>query len=319
MSAPLRRQKIPASPEPHLKVANENKKFDLDAANDNESDNNKSDEKFEDVFLRDFPRFRANRNDVRALSAVRRAFKLGRYEDLNVFILAYDHDISAERVFARDDENNVVFYSTSKAVKRALEARGHAAKKADLEEHAESERADIFIMLDPEISVTKRLRQNIAPRGLVLCRLSAANSLRSYGYSFRAIVEMNGGTPSLSRHDDPTFWKSVEVDSETSFREASSADSENVVTYEKAKQKVQEAKKAGIPEMSENNVFESYSKLVAMAEKHNSDAAARGETMLSFTINVGDKEVTISDINTVLPTKKTGYDDDIIVMKKGLM
>lgn len=321
MSAPLRRQKIPASPEPHLKVANENKKFDLDAANDNESNDNKSDEKFEDAFLRDFPHFTANRQDVRALAAVRRRLGLGRYHDLNIFVLMKkgDRDVSAERVFSSDDENNVIFYSTSKAIKRALEARGHDAKKANLEQHAESERADIFIMLDPEISVTKRLRQNIAPRGLVLCRLSAANSLRSCGYSFRAIVEMNGSTPSLSRHDDPAFWKSVEVDSETSFREASSADNEGVVTYEKAKQKVQEAKKAGIPEMSENNVFESYSKLVAMAEKHNSDAAARGETMLSFTINVGDKEVTISDINTVLPTKKTGYDDDIVVMKKGLM
>ncbi len=312
MTAPLRRQNIPASPEPHLKAVND-KKFDLDAANDN-----KSDEKFEHAFLRDFPHFTANRRDVRALAAIRRKFKLGRYEDLNVFILAYDHDISAERVFARDDENNVVFYSTSKAVKRALEARGHAAKKADLEKHAESERADIFIMLDPEISVTKRLRQNIAPRGLVLCRLSAANSLRSYGYSFRAIVEMSGGTPSFSRHD-PAFWKGVEVDSETSFREASNADNEGVVTYEKAKQKVQEAKQVGIPEMSENNVFESYSKLVAMAEKHNVDAVARGETMLSCTINVGEKEVTISDINTVLPAKKMEYDDDIVVMKKGLM
>jgi len=317
MSAPLRRQKISASPEPDLKVVNDKKKSELDTANEN--DDNKSDEKFEDAFLRDFPHFTANRNDVRALATIRRKFKLGRYEDLNVFVLAYDDDVSADRVFARDDENNVVFYSTSKAVKRALEARGHAAKKADLEEHAESERADIFIMLDPEISVTKRLRQNIAPRGLVLCRLNAANSLRSYGYSFRAIVEMNAGTPSFSRHDDPVFWKSVEVSSETSFREASKADNEDVVTYEKAKQKVQEAKKAGIPEMSENNVFESYSKLIAMAEKHSPDAVERGETMLSCTINVGEKEVTISDINTVLPAKKSERDDDIVVMKKGLM
>ncbi|MBI2611009.1 hypothetical protein HYW60_03710 [Candidatus Kaiserbacteria bacterium] len=314
MAAPLRKQRTPASSEPQFKIRSENKKLDLDAANNNESN-----EQFEDAFLRDFPRFTANRSDVRALAAVRRKFKLGRYHDLNIFVLAHDRDVSAERVFGRDEENKVVFYSTSKAIKRALEARGHEARKADLEQHAESGRADIFIMLDPEISVTKRLRANIVPRGLVLCRLKNANSLRAYGYSFRAIVDMNGGTPSLSRHDDPTFWKSVEVDSEGAFREASSEQNEGVVTYEQAKEKVREAREAGIPGMSENDVFESYSTLIEMAEEQNRGALERGETMLSLTAKVGEKEVTISGINVVLPTKKSGHDDDIVVMRKGLM
>jgi len=282
-----------------------------------EQPDNESEKEFEETFLRDFPHFTAHRNDIRALAAVRRKFNLGRYNDLNVFVLAHDRDISAECVFSRDEENNVVFYSTSKAIKRALEARGHDAKKANLEQHAESERADIFIMLDPEISVTKRLRENIAPRGFVLCRLQTANSLRAHGYSFRAIVEMNNGTPSFSRHDDPTFWKSVEVDSETSFQEASDPDNEGVVTYEKAKQKVREAQDAGISGMSVNNIFESYSKLIKMAEEHNPGAIASGETVLSFTVMIKDKEVTISNINTALPAKKGEHDDDIVVMKKG--
>ncbi len=205
------------------------------------------------------------------------------------------------------------------SIQRALEARGHEAKKANLEQHLENERANIFIALDPELSITKRLRQNIAPRGFVLCRLKAANSLRAYGYSFKALVDMSGETPSLSRHDDPTLWKSVEVNSESSFREASDAGGDDVVTYEEARQKVREAGNAGIPEMSENNVFESYSKLIKMAEEHNPNALAEGKTILSFTIMVKDKEVTISNINTVLPLKKGEHEEDIFVMRKGLM
>ncbi|MBI4093752.1 hypothetical protein HY417_02205 [Candidatus Kaiserbacteria bacterium] len=276
------------------------------------------DAEFDDAFLRDFPHFTAHRKDVRALGAVRRKFGLGRYSDLNVFVLAHDRDVSAERVFAKDNENNVVFYSTRSSIKKALERRGHAAKKTNLEQHAGSERAEIFIALDPELSITKRLRENIAPEGWVLCRVRAANSLRRFGYTFRAVVDMSSHTPSLSRHDDPAFWKSVQVDSEKAFREASSEKNEGVVTYEEARQKVKEAKDAGISGMSEENVYESYAKLIEMAEEQNPGAAAQGETMLSITVPAGEKQTTIAGINTVLPTKKSEHDDDIVVMRRGL-
>ena len=129
---------------------------------------------------------------------------------------------------------------------------------------------------------------------------------------------MSGNTPSLSRHDDPNFWKSVQVDSEKAFREASSEKSEGVVTYEDARQKVKEAKDAGIPGMSEQEVFESYAKLIEMAEEQNPGAAAEGETMLSLTVPAREKQITLAGINTVLPTKKSEHDDDIVVMRRGL-
>src|SRR3989344_3129364 len=78
------------------------------------------DAEFEDPFLRDFPNFTAHRKDVRALAAVRRKFNLGRYSNLDVFVLAYDRDVSADRVFAKD-ENNEIFYSTRSSIKKALE------------------------------------------------------------------------------------------------------------------------------------------------------------------------------------------------------
>lgn len=290
------------------------KKNDLEVLDAHSED----DVEFEKDFLRDFPNFTAHRKDVRALSAVRRKFNLGQYRDLNVFVLAFNRDVSAERVFA-SDENNVVFYSTRSSIKKALERRGHEAKKADLEHHAGGERAGIFIALDPELSITKRLRENIAPQGFVLCRVQAANSLRRYGYTFRAIVRMNDKTPSISRHNDPTFWKSVQVNSEKAFREASEKKNEGAVSYEEARQKVREAKESGIPGMSEDNVFESYSKLIEMAEEQNPGAEARGDTMLSITVPTEEKEATIGNINTVLPTKKSEHDDDIVVMKKGLI
>lgn len=295
-------------------MAAQHKKSDLDILDTPSED----DVAFEKDFLRDFPNFTAHRKDVRALSAVRRKFNLGHYRDLNVFVLAFNRDVSAERVFA-SDENNVVFYSTRSSIKNALLRRGHEAKKADLESHAGGERAEIFIALDPDLSITKRLRENIAPQGFVLCRVQAANSLRRYGYTFRAIVRMNDKTPSISRHNDPTFWKSVQVNSEKAFREASDKKNEGVVTYEEARQKVQEAKEAGIPGMSEDDVYESYSKLIEMAEEQNPGAEARGETMLSITVPAEEKVATIGNINTVLPTKKSEHNDDIIVMKRGLV
>lgn len=276
-----------------------------------------SDEQFESAFLRDFPHFTANREDVRALAAVRRRLNLGKYEDMNIFVLMHNKDVSADRVFASDEENNIVFYSKRGSTMRALEMRGHEAKKANLEQHAENERADVFIALDPNLSVTTRLRQNIIPGGYVLCRLPAANALRPYGYRFRAVVTMGSGTPTLSRHNDPTFWKSAQVGSDKELREAGSAEGEGVVTYEYAKQKVHEAKEAGVPEMSEADVFGSYSKLIHKAERENPGAVAQGETTLSFSIIVDESEAMISGINTVLPTKKIGHYEDIVVMKRG--
>jgi len=56
-----------------------------------------------------------------------------------------------------------------------------------------------------------------------------------------------------------------------------------------------------------------------MAEQQNQDAVARGETMLSLTIKVGGKDVVVTGINIILPTKKAEHENDIVVMKKGLM
>jgi len=109
------------------------------------------------------------------------------------------------------------------------------------------------------------------------------------------------------------------VDSDQSFRESSNKNNEGVVTYEQAAQKVKEAHAAGVPGMSESDFFRSYSRLVEMAEEMNQEAVARGETMLSITIKVGEKDVAITGINIVLPTKKAENDNDIVVMKKGLM
>lgn len=271
--------------------------------------------KFEKKFLSDFPHFTTHPGDVRALSAFRREFKLARYDDLDIFVVMRrdDRDISAERAFHTDDtKNEVVFFTKSGGRKRALEARGHDVKKVNLERRTESERADVVIMLDPKTSVTKRLLENVAPGGWVLCRLKAANSLRARGkYTFKGVIEKKGGNASMSRHEEAGFWKNVEVDSEESFGKASNSEGEDVVTYQEAKEKVRVAR------MPETDVFKSYSKLIKMAEEQNPEAAARGETLLSCVVMIDGAEVKIT-INTALPAKNGEHDDDIIVMRKNL-
>ena len=154
--------------------------------------------------------------------------------------------------------------------------------------------------------------------GWVLCRIDTANSLRARGkYDFKGVVEKDGSVAHSSRENDPTFWKSVEVDSEEAFRSA--PPSEGVVTYLEAAQKVSEAQDAGVRGMTDN-IFESYSKLIKLAEEQNTDLVASGDTELTLTLMVGKKdqqtEKTLT-INTALPTKRGEHDDKIIVMRKG--
>ena len=68
--------------------------------------------------------------------------------------------------------------------------------------------------------------------------------------------------------------------------------------------------------MSENEVFESYSRLIKIAEENTPGAFARGETLLPCVVTFKDKQIDLGMIDTVLPTKKGENDDKIIVMKK---
>lgn len=277
-----------------------------------------ADKEFEKKFLGDFPKFTSHLGDMRALSAFRREFKLHNYDDLSVFVLAHGRDVSAEQVFAKDEESDVVFYSTSRGVKNALEARGHDAEKKNLSKQSSGERADVFIMLDPDVRVTRTLLGNVAPGGWVLCRLGVANSLRTRGkYEFKAVIEKDGASARLGRRDDPTFWESVTVHSDESFREAAGGE-EGVVTYAEAEQKVREAKEAGVPGMMSNNVFKSYTKLIEMAREKNPNLVARGETELPFSLIVKGETIDLGTLNTVLPLEASAADDEdtIIVMKK---
>jgi len=285
----------------------------------------KEDSEFEKDFYNDFPNFTAKREDVRTLSAIRRTFKLGAYDNLNIFVLSYDRenrDISTERVFEDEDSNNrVVFFTKDRGKLKALEARGHEGKKTDITKHKTGERADIIVMLDKAIRITSRLIGQAAPGSWLIVRgVKAANSLRARSkYAFKGVAEQRGGYAHVSRHEDPNFWKKAEVNSEDSFRQASDAEDEDVVTYEDARRAVAEAEKAGVSGMSEDRVFESYSKLIEMAEKadYNHSALADGETLLKLVITeekngvVVEKEITV---NTALPARTGQYDDTIFVM-----
>ena len=268
----------------------------------------KDDEGFQEVFLRDFPRFRERLGDVRALRAFRREFKLANYENMDIFVLVHEGDVSADRVF--EEEGTVVYFTNKSGEKRALEARGHQAKKTDMERQGSSERADVVIMLDPSIRTTKNLLARVKPNGWVLCRLDTANSLRARGsYSFRAMIEKSDDAATLSRREKEDFWQSLEVDSDKSFQKASAVEHEGVATYEEAKKTLKDVG------MSHDNVFENYSSLIKRAKEQNPQAVARGETLLTCRVEVDGQEKEIT-VNTALPTKEGDYDDAIIVMKK---
>src|SRR3989344_2483656 len=284
-----------------------------------------ADKEFGGNFLRDFPHFTAHQGDMRAMYAARRLCKLWRYEDLNIFVLigeGKDRDISAERVLGKDDENNVSFYGTKRSVVRALNTRGHEAHKTNLEQHYVGERAEVFVMLDPEVRVTPKLLRHIEPRGFVWSDIKTANALRAHGsYRFIGAGRQDGGLAFGSRENDPTFWKNAEVDSDASFEIASGEGGEGVVTYTEAARKVNEAHDAGVAGMTDD-IFKSYKKLIEWAEKQNSELVARGETELPLTLMVskkGNEKEWSTTINTLLPTKVGEHEDKMIVMRKGPM
>src|SRR3989344_2949421 len=303
----------------------EDKKGELSEARDDVRSEEELAEELDRGFQSDFPHYTNYLGDLRAMAAARRICKLWHHEDWDIFVLmGKSRDISAEHVLAGDDENNVIFYCSKKSTKRALAARGHEAKKANLEQRFVGERADVFIMLDESSRVTPKLLRHIEPRGWVWSRIETANALRARGsYRFVGAVEKDGSLAFSSRHNDPTFWKSLEVDSDASFREASDPKNAGVITYEKAADMVAQAKKAGVQGMTDN-VFESYTLLIEEAEKQNPDRVARGETLLPLTITTGNRddknakstEITLL-INIVRPTKKGEHEDKMIIMRKG--
>lgn len=289
-----------------------------EAANNNSELN---DSEFQKNILNDFPHFTNHREDVRLLSAVCKKFNLNNYKNLNVFVLAYDkenRDVSAGKAFG---ENEVVFFTKNKGRLKALEARGHEAEKRDLTRGKAGEQADVIVMLDSSITITKKLLENAAPGAFMIIRgAKAANTLRAHGtYTFKGIVESGSGNAHVSKHEDPNFWKNAEVDSEESFKEASDKAEEGIVTYEEAREKVLEAKKAGVSGMHEERVFESYSRLTKMAEEQNTGAFAEGETKLMITLATKEGGVETSTelkINIALPVKKGLYEDTVFVMRK---
>ncbi len=299
-----------------------------EARNDDKSPEETTEE-LKQHFLRDLPHFTAHKGDMRAMDAARRLCKLWRYEDLNIFVLmgkGKDRDISAEHVLAGDDENNVIFYGTKRSVVNALRTRGHEAEKADLSERYVGERADVFVMLDPDVRVTPKLLRHIEPGGFVWCDIQTANTLRSRGkYRFVGAVRKDGGLAFGGKENDPTFWEKAEVDSDASFEIASGEGGEEVVTYTEAARKVSEAADRGVSGMTDN-IFESYKKLMKWAKEQNQEAVAQGETELPLTLMVGGKrgeekssENTWSTkINTLLPTKLHEHEDKLIAMRKYL-
>jgi hypothetical protein len=299
-----------------------------EAENDNQSPEETTEE-LKQHFLRDLPHFTAHKGDMRAMDAARRLCKLWRYEDLNIFVLmgdAKERDISAEHILAGDDENNVTFYGAKRSVTNALRARGHKAEKANLSERYIGERADVFVMLDPDVRVTPKLLRHIEPGGFVWCNIVTANALRARGkYRFVGAVRKDGGLAFGGKENDPTFWEKAEVDSDASFEVASGEGAEGVVTYTEAARKVSEAQNKGVRGMTDN-IFESYKELMRLAKEQNKEAVAEGETELPLSLTVGRKgseengseNVWSTTINTLLPTKLHEHDDKIIAMRKYL-
>jgi hypothetical protein len=278
-----------------------------------EKQDDQSDAKFE-KHLSDFPYFTAKREDIKAIREFRSTFALRKWEDLRVFVIE-SRDVSADREFDRDsdsEESNVTFFSESKGKRRAYEARGYDPEKTGaLERRTLSEGADVVIALDSDPKVTPHFLKNIAAGGFVLCRIGTATALRAEGKYELVAVKSGGG---LERRKGAEFWKTQEVDSESSFREASGA--EGAMTYEDAEKKVLEAKEKGVPGMQESDIFGSYSRLIKMAEEQRPEMLALGKTTLPLEVAVHGEIIDLGEINTVLPTKPGEHEDDVIVMRK---
>lgn len=244
MSAPLQKRKAPVSPEPRFKAANENKRFDLNAANDNfDKDTQEFEEKFGTIpdairKLGSGPRLQIFRSNVRLLDDFRSQYKreiahLG--EKPTMAVLNPGRHVEVQFVFTKADVCGLV---ETKAQAAAMEALGVPTKKCDPETHLMDEKVNVmFAFYDEDAEATWKFVRNIKAGGLLLCRGGMAKDLLENSSDFKALgtLQKTGGAPDIEKSRREDYWEhAVKTDAEFKAASEKLPPDSTMITYKEA-------------------------------------------------------------------------------------
>lgn len=220
-----------------LRAASDNSH--LTAVNDNES---------ETVVRHLDSGLRAPGGYKRAFKEITRRLHLeGKLEGKNVFVLHSKENVAAHEAFS---EAEVKSFEKTYGMAGKLARHGYGAEKRDVESYV-GPNADIVILLDGDVKITRQVLLKIKPGGYFICIPSAASEALKRGeFQFEGIVSMGGTGPDFKK--STKAFGSVETDEE--LKKAQSGD--EFVSYDEALEVV---KKAGL---KAGSVIESYKTLL---------------------------------------------------------
>ncbi|MBI4068552.1 hypothetical protein HY413_04090 [Candidatus Kaiserbacteria bacterium] len=276
MAAPLRKQKESSSPEPLFKAANDNKKLERDAANDDlEKDTQELEKRFGTIpdtirKLGTGPRLNIFKGNVKLLDDFRIRFRheLHEYgEKPKIAVLKPERHAEVQFAFKNAE---VVGLAETRAEANMMESLGVPTMKFNPETQIMKERVDImFAFYDEDARATWKFVKNIAPGGLLVCRGKMASELLQNSSDFKAMgtLDKSGGTPDVEKSRREDYWKH-RVDSDAKFKAASEKlpSGGDMVTYDEAIEALRSAHRP-TGEKS-NHVLENYKALLedAMAD-----------------------------------------------------
>ncbi|MBI2612434.1 hypothetical protein HYW59_01295 [Candidatus Kaiserbacteria bacterium] len=244
MADPLRKQKIHIASEPQFKIANDNKKFERDAVNDNLD---KDTQEFEKQFgtipdtvrkLGSGPHLNIFKSNVKLLDDFRVQYKreLAQFgEQPRMAVVNPGRHVEAQFVFKNADIFGLV---ETQAEADAMEKLGVPTKKCDPETHLMDDRVDVmFAFYDESAEATWKFCRNIAAGGLLLCRGPMAKEILENSGDFRAIGTLQKGAPAAqvekSRRED--YWEhAVKTDAEFKAASEKLPPGGTMVTYREA-------------------------------------------------------------------------------------
>src|SRR3989338_633587 len=230
MALPKRKIPQPSAPELgtdgrkalEVRVVRTEKRAQSDVATE---DFNKETEDAERSHLGDYPHLRSPRWKERVFEEFRRSIekiRTTRPENLRFYVVNPGNDTSLWHAFVLDpDAENVTALHATRAETNTYEFRGYRCKKGFASWHQEAERADVVVIEDEDVRITRYLLRNVEFGGHLLVPMKHVNAVRAAGrYDCVGIIEVHGSNAVMRENIGPEFWKKSEVRTEEAFRNA---------------------------------------------------------------------------------------------------
>jgi len=124
-------------------------------------------------------------------------------------------DVSISKAFP---ESDIVFLDMNHSVVEALRKEKHSAVEAPVEEYQLEKKADILLLLNPQVAPSKEIIDNLRDAGYVLCNnyhSTATFFKNEKDFKISGVIGMRGKSePFLDTEKLSEYWEEIETDEE---------------------------------------------------------------------------------------------------------